>query len=150
MTTDYPEGAFAAGLLQNVGMLLIATGLPTEYVRIRDEYVGGDESLANVERALIGLDHAELSEEVLRQWNLPKQIQQAVGAHHRADPQTLGSVVEASDVLAEQHGIVVQAWCRPAPGKPEETLERLGLGGKADRILQGFHAEFETLRAFFG
>src|SRR5579863_6106014 len=56
----YPEGAFVAGLLHDVGRLLIALGLPTEYNRILELSNAGGRSLVDCERSVAGFTHAEL------------------------------------------------------------------------------------------
>lgn len=70
-----PEEAFVAGLLHDVAKLII------------DEYLGpraaGPVTLQE-EVAAVGLDHAELAEYILSQWNLPETITGAVRHHHAA------------------------------------------------------------------
>src|SRR6266481_4601851 len=44
MPVPYPEGAFTAGLLHDVGKLLIAIGMPAEFEAIWDFYQSGGDS----------------------------------------------------------------------------------------------------------
>lgn len=75
-----PEEAFVAGLLHDVAKLII-----DDYLEPRP----GEPVTAAMEIAAVGMDHAELAEHILKQWNLPAAITEAVGRHHAAatDPQ---------------------------------------------------------------
>jgi len=147
---EYAEGAFAAGLLQNVGMLLEVTGLPDEFAEVRKLYLDGRGSWVDCERNLLGLDHAELSAETLKQWNLPAPIVAAVRAHHTpADPMTLACMVQTADLAVEVLGVPVQEWHKPIDSSAEELLAAIGLADQAESILLNFRAEYEALREFF-
>ena len=150
LPTDYPEGAFAAGLLENVGMLLVAASLPDDFIRVRDYYLGNSSNtLTTSEREVLGFDHADLSGEVLDVWNLPKPIRQAVAEHHFPRTGSLGAVVSAADTLVEQLGISAQPWHRPPSGAPEETLQALNLGDNSAGLIEAFRAEYDGLKSFF-
>ncbi len=150
LPVEYPEGAFTAGLLENLGMMLIALGLPEQRSKIQQSYSVGTAPLADCEREVLGFDHAALSSDVLRQWNLPKPIQEAVGQHESPGPAPgamgLGHLLYQVDLIAAQLGIVAQPWLRPADGSPQETLESLGVSGS---VLESFKIEYETIRGMF-
>jgi HD-like signal output (HDOD) protein len=153
LDVEYPEGAFAAGLLQNVGMLLMAIGLPREHERVRDLCERGGQELIEAERFVLGLDHADLSREVLAQWNLPEPIRVAVANHHGPHEEDghfpLSRVVEMADRIANLRGIPVQAWMRPVEGNLLDGLDEVGLTDRAERIVEAFENEYEVTRSFF-
>lgn len=67
------EEGFVAGLLHDIGKLIIDDYLETEPgIRVTRED----------EIAAVGIDHAELAEYILRQWNLPETITATVRYHH--------------------------------------------------------------------
>jgi putative nucleotidyltransferase with HDIG domain len=77
-----PDEAFTAGLLHDVGRLVLA-------MRFRDDYwkgVGGaaeaDENITERERESVGVDHAEVGGWILEAWSLPPGIVEAVRGHH--------------------------------------------------------------------
>lgn len=150
METDYAEGAFAAGLLQNVGMLLIVTGLKEEFARLKATYLSDSAlGLVETERITLGFDHSDLSERILRQWNLPEPIRLAAANHHAPNAKGLARVIQAADGLVERYGVLAQSWHRPPHGTVQDVFDGLGLGEKADGVMRSFVAEYDALKAFF-
>lgn len=153
LDVEYAEGAFSAGLLQNVGMALIAIGVPDEYARIVASYQAGAEPLCEYEARYIGVTHPQLSGETLDRWHLPKPICQGVSRHHGPHPdgeKSLSRILELADLMAEQQEIVAQPWLRKAEGDPVAVLAGVGLGDRADSLLASFREEYGTIKAFFG
>jgi putative nucleotidyltransferase with HDIG domain len=80
-----PDEAFTAGLLHDVGRLVLA-------MRFREQYwqvVGGASEVEAVERmeaSSLGVDHAEVGAWILEAWSLPPAIVEAVRAHHGDGP----------------------------------------------------------------
>jgi putative nucleotidyltransferase with HDIG domain len=85
------ETAFTAGLLHDVGKLVVAAYFPADFNQIlawRDEQ---DCLLKDAEQAVLGFDHSLIGARVAQQWKLPKAIIEAIQHHH-----TPGSVTEIS------------------------------------------------------
>jgi HD-like signal output (HDOD) protein len=153
MTVEYPEGAFAAGLLHQVGLLLLAIALQEQYgeliVQVRAE---SERSLYECEMSLFGFSHGELSARLLQRWNLPKPIVDAVrGICMPNDPApgSLALLLKYANTLSVQRGLRVQGWMPAVDGTPQETLEKLGLAEKSEAILAAWEMELEAIRAFF-
>jgi HD-like signal output (HDOD) protein len=51
LDTEYAEGAFTAGLLQNVGLVLIALGLPAQYDSVLKAYQTGTVAFPTTKKA---------------------------------------------------------------------------------------------------
>src|SRR5882724_1393718 len=64
----YPEGAFTAGLLHDVGKLLIAIAVPAEFEAIWDFYQSGGDSAGDCEMDILGVTHAEVSGAIQEKW----------------------------------------------------------------------------------
>jgi putative nucleotidyltransferase with HDIG domain len=77
------EYFFIAGLLHDVGRLVMITELPDIYDALLAESGAEGELLYEAERRRLGFDHAEVGAALLRQWNLPESLAIAVGSHHR-------------------------------------------------------------------
>jgi HD-like signal output (HDOD) protein/ActR/RegA family two-component response regulator len=99
------EWAFMAGLLHDVGLLVIACGLPAEFEALM-AHRGGDLSLAHRERAALGFTHFEIGAEMLARWNCPVAVQEAALFSQRPgfefiDPLPLGAVVKSATLIAD-------------------------------------------------
>ncbi|CAH1387907.1 diguanylate cyclase [Candidatus Nitrotoga sp. M5] len=77
------EEIFILGLLSQVGSLGLATAYPQEYSHILEKAraVDSGTSLIDLERTEFGLDHNQLTKEMLADWGLPQSFQLAV-LHH--------------------------------------------------------------------
>jgi HD-like signal output (HDOD) protein len=77
--------AFLAGLLHDIGKLLIAVSLPRQYDEILALLAVTGGSLLDAEREVIGIDHAELSGLAVSRWDLSEAIQWAASYHHNPE-----------------------------------------------------------------
>ncbi len=75
--------AFTAGMFHDIGQLLMDLCFPARYDDVLRLSAGRD--LFEVERTLIGWDHAQLGGEAVRHWNFPHQIEQAVRYCHQPE-----------------------------------------------------------------
>ncbi|MBU1192637.1 MAG: HDOD domain-containing protein [Gammaproteobacteria bacterium] len=80
----HAERLFIAGLLHDVGRLLIFSLLPDESARIQQRMNEGEEVCA-AERGELGFDHAQVGYELLSLWQIPKELRIAVAFHHLPD-----------------------------------------------------------------
>ena len=72
------DEAFIAGLLQEIGVLVLVNELGDSYINFLTSVHEQGENLVALETATLGFDHAILSARLLDHWNLPTQIVQAV------------------------------------------------------------------------
>lgn len=79
-----PDFAFTAGLLHDIGRLLIVVLFPDDFSRIITDT---STSLMETERRILGFDHAGIGGMAAQQWNLPVIIQEAIQQHEtQAEP----------------------------------------------------------------
>ncbi len=94
--------AFAAGLLHDVGELLLLQARPTEYAALYPTFTSHAQQL-KAEKTAFGTDHALLGAEHLLDWRVPDVIADAVADHH--DPfhtsEATTIVVAAADELVK-------------------------------------------------
>lgn len=79
------EIAFAAGLLHDIGKLVIAFCRPAEFAEILAHQQQTGCASLEAERAVLGMDHAEIGAETAKKWHFPIQIQTAIRHHHAPD-----------------------------------------------------------------
>jgi putative nucleotidyltransferase with HDIG domain len=74
--------AYAAGLLHDVGRLIIFQEAPDALHQIDEGGWHTPEALVDAERAICGIGHAELGARACRRWNLPDILVDVVARHH--------------------------------------------------------------------
>lgn len=97
-----PESqAFAAGLLHDVGEILLWHAAPDAYAAAHAGWADIGEQLWT-ERSEFGEDHATVARAQLTDWGLPGNVVDAVGDHHRPDlrHRDLSTVVAAAEDMA--------------------------------------------------
>jgi putative nucleotidyltransferase with HDIG domain len=76
------EQAFCAGVLHDIGKILLADGLPVEYAAVLKESRETHTALVEVERKHFQATHAEVGAYLLALWGLPIPLVEAVANHH--------------------------------------------------------------------
>lgn len=160
IAVNYAEGAFAAGLFHDLGLLLIALSSPEEFQAVAQHCRTSAKPPFECELDILGLTHSELSAEALEIWNLPEPIQMAVRYQSAplADPSplepdeiSLSRVLHAADVYVASIGISHSFFESPAETgtTPFELLEALGIGSRLTNVLSEFENEFAAIKPYF-
>jgi HD-like signal output (HDOD) protein/CheY-like chemotaxis protein len=76
------ESAFTAGLLHDIGKLLIATHLSGPFAEMVKYARARSVSMAEAEMAILGTTHAQVGAYLLGLWGLPDPIVEAAAFHH--------------------------------------------------------------------
>lgn len=101
------DEARSAGLLLDVGQLIIASSMPDAFLKIDATCASSGRSRSEVEREEIGADHAAIGALLLSQWGLPHDLTGAVAAHHAPgnvdiDAPGLATWLHIADALVEE------------------------------------------------
>jgi putative nucleotidyltransferase with HDIG domain len=98
------NAAYTAGLLHDIGQLLLVVFNPDAYARVLQARGARDTDIVPIERELIGVDHAHVGGELARLWKLPEAVADAIAGHHVSDqnePENeLADVVHIAEVLS--------------------------------------------------
>ena len=91
-----PEVGFTAGLLHDIGVLMLLTTRPTHYAAVLAYQDAHDGHLREAEHEVLGFDHGAAGEALALRWRFPTEIVRAVALHHT--PSAGGS--EANAILS--------------------------------------------------
>lgn len=132
-----PDRAFTAGLLHDVGQVVLVTCFPDHYREVAEYRARHDCQFIEAEREILGLDHAAVGSALTERWKFAPVIQQAVAGHHcppeiatpGGKPDLTGLVhvadvaAHALDLAGNEHELVPQldgvTWARMAITWPQ-------------------------------
>jgi diguanylate cyclase (GGDEF)-like protein len=101
VTRVSPPDAFLAGLLQDIGILVISRLEPQVYQNVE---IPTHARLIELEIAELGVDHAVAGAELLESWNLPNHVVEAVRRSHDDTlhaSRPLDALVSLSGIIAD-------------------------------------------------
>lgn len=81
----HADRLFLAGLLHDVGSLLLYQKMPEQALRVLLAIEHDRRLLSGFEEEIIGFNHAEVGRELLKLWGLPESLYEVVG--HYRDPE---------------------------------------------------------------
>ena len=134
-----PDYAFTAGLLHDIGRLVLVSRFPERYqaaLALRDK---NDCELIEAERAVLGIDHVDAGVALAGHWNFSDTMRQAIAFHHAPEAPGAGFLATIVHVASA----VVHAL--DLAGNPDELVPRISavawtaLGMTEEAWLQAFH-----------
>jgi HD-like signal output (HDOD) protein len=123
-----PSVAYVAGLLHDLGIVVLSEVLGKEYGRVLDACRRRRLSLAEAERQVLGVDHGWAAGVLFERWSLPSRLLSAVSLHHahEGDESGFAALVAVADQLAEDAGFRGPGRRPESPPDPG-TLRAAGL-----------------------
>ncbi|MES2026818.1 MAG: HDOD domain-containing protein [Pseudomonadota bacterium] len=100
LNQDY---AFTAGLLHDIGRLVLVTYFRNEYEAVIAYRNLHDCQWLDAEREVMGVDHVMAGEALAAHWNFSDSIRYAIAGHHHPEQQkvrSLASIVHIADAIA--------------------------------------------------
>ncbi|MBE0566302.1 MAG: HDOD domain-containing protein [Krumholzibacteria bacterium] len=142
-----PDDAFAAGVLHDIGKVVILLNRPGDYGRIQELVLGGCCDSRAAETAIAGVDHAHLAACLTSRWTLPAGIVGAIVGHHEPDRSgehaRLARIVACGNDLAHLHEGRDPEVLLPAV---HDALGRLGLAfGAAEDLVERVRLQLADL-----
>lgn len=148
--SDKPDEAFVAGLLHDLGKVVLDEYFSAEFARALAACRRREIALEKCEEEALGFDHCFAGAAVARKWRFPPQLAEAIGRHHDSAPY---DVLSASVMLADA---TATAWRIGASGDPNLhpisaavwqhiPLDEAALG----RTVEGSRDEIALVRALF-
>jgi len=146
-----PEAAFTAGLLHDIGQVVLRMRFGAEYESVISE---GDTAVTEREQAAFGVDHAQAGGWLAEAWALPEWIALAAQGHHTV--LAPGAELTASDVVNMANRLA--HWTDLGDGvlapEAESELTSLSLAGLSFEdcvdIAANLQGQKDDLKTFFG
>jgi len=109
MPLSNDETEYLAGLLHDLGKIAIATNYPKQFNVIYGQDASRNTHFLELEKSLLGMDHAEIGAVYLEAHKLPKPLVEAAQFHHQPGNATnyrdLCAAVNISDDIAKAIGL---------------------------------------------
>lgn len=123
-----------AGMLHDIGALVLATNFPAEYAELERESLMQQTPMDVLEQAKFGVSRSELSRLVAKEFRLPVRVAQLLEAYHEPGAAHANDKCLAAIALAhwiEQEQIPLQ----------ERLLETIPIAQESARLCLGFSQE---------
>ncbi len=130
---------FTAGLIHDVGRMLIAASYPDQFEEIDSLDFDETNGVTQAERDVLGTDHCAIGAWYAEENHLPSELREVMLAHHGDHPAIINprlvALTMASDHLAnyvQRHANPAEYPFRDNPGL--QRLEHLGSPGAVERV----------------
>ncbi len=97
-----PEEAFTAGLLHDVGKIIIEQFLSDDFIQILEVIKAEGLPFSEAEERAGCLSHAEIGAALAEKWGLPLNLAHAVRYHHSSPPDSDGKYLACAVILADK------------------------------------------------
>ncbi len=156
---DYSEAAFTAGLLHDIGLLVMQEALGQRYTNLLEKVRSERLFLPAAEREMFEVDHAAVMRVIGHNWNMPEELVEGIAWHHGAwdevqklSPRALqfALCIRAADLLSSALGFG-DSRLETIEMIPETFLNFLGLRReKVDKVVKDIAGEVEQLGKTYG
>ena len=97
---DSPDRAYTAGLMQNIGHIVLDRFYEHEIKRVQAEVACG-RSVLQAEKVVLGIHHAEIGARLTNEWNLPSFLVDTIRHHHEPEKAQVDPLLTSTVHLAE-------------------------------------------------
>ena len=145
MSTEDRDAAFSAGLLHDLGKIILAKMRPLDYKKALELAENLSAPVYEAELALFGISHDEVGAHLLETWGFPLSIVEAVGYHHHELQACCSKLTPLSVVAVANsihHGLTSE---QEEPFRIEDFEETLlsQLSNSSGNLWRGLHRAFE-------
>lgn len=148
-----PDRLFVAGLLHDIGRLVLFLQSPQYAQKVFELYRSERILLREAEARILGYDHQNLGEALLKSWKYPPVLVLTVGYHHQPAgceaARLEAAVIHAADHLVNAMR-VGSSGERFIPPLNPQVLTTLGLSTAAiETVVNGIDEQFEAVQEMF-
>ena len=150
------DNAFFMGLLQNIGTLTFAHCMPAQYNLVLSEMEKTSSEHQDAEEYILGYNHQEIGEYLMKSWGLPETLYIPVGYHH--NPEKLESTQSSIQVLTRVlylSSLFIEMFDKNSRGLNlwliNHNVETYGFGARldVDQIAEAIHQQARQIFPIF-
>ncbi len=125
--------AFLAGMLHDIGTLVLASRCERTYADLCSEHAATGESMHAIEMRTCDASHAEIGGYLLGLWGLPSAVAEAVAHHHRAPDVGEQALTSAGSVYLAQAILTALEGDLPLAEEAQAYAERVAVADTVER-----------------
>jgi putative nucleotidyltransferase with HDIG domain len=103
------EEAYVAGLLHDIGKVILSGFAEDQFKQIIEKTKDNKTPFNIAEQEILGFDHPQIGGRIIKKWNLPPILMEAVQYHHQPDKaktnKTLTYIVHLADAISDMLGV---------------------------------------------
>ncbi len=159
LSKECGEQLFIAGLLHDVGKVILAPFILPEREAFRRTMENTAWDTIATEESVLGISHADIGGRMVEKWNLTPRLRGVIASHHvfqlpggDRDVDVQLAVVQLADALCDGKGVGRLPGAKPPVAQYAALLETLGLTddqaeveAEADRAIEGMAAVVEAM-----
>ncbi len=115
VSTKHPaltEEAFLAGLMHDIGKLVLNLQLPEQFEEIVQIVYNENREFHETETEILGFDHARVGAMLVNKWKLSPLLEEVIGMHHQSESMTpdrpLLLYLDLANRMCQKYGIGFQ------------------------------------------
>jgi HD-like signal output (HDOD) protein len=147
----YPKSGevFTAGLLHDLGLLVLHKYMPRDFKNILDLVKKDGVPYLQAEKIVLGFSHEDIAEYLFEKWNFPSFINDAVLYHHNPslsqNNPVLSSLIHLVDYVTQKYEVGSFVWDTNYQFD-ENIVDILGFGSmeNLENFLQSYEGLFKT------
>lgn len=147
----YPKSGevFTAGLLHDLGLLVLHKYMPRDFKNILDLVKKDNVPYLQAEKMVLGFTHEDIAEYLFEKWNFPSFINDAVLYHHSPslsqNNPVLASLIHLVDYVTQKYEVGSFVWDTNYHFD-ENIVDILGFGSmdNLENFLQSYEGLFKT------
>lgn len=115
MSKEESDNAMIAGILHDLGRLLLAENFPDEYQEVMEKVKKDQQEVHVAELAILGVTHAQIGAYLLGLWGLPDNIVEGIAFHHNpsdgiAKKFDLCGLLHVANLIEHHEQILPNGW----------------------------------------
>lgn len=97
----HPDQAYIAGLLRDIGKVILDHYLNDQFQTIMDLVNDGNKPFLEVEEQVLGFNHCHVGSKIAEKWQLPEVLVEAIALHHQPEKAVIDTKLVAITHIAD-------------------------------------------------